>query len=133
MTAAVMASSRLVAVLMGQTCAGYGFEGIRRSHGAPHRLRQASRRDTFNATNSEEVVMDWDEPRHKSMTQVMLGDDLKRLSVAELEDRVAALKTEIGRVEAEIEAKRKQQSAQTRFSGDSNPDFGARFVGLRMF
>jgi uncharacterized small protein (DUF1192 family) len=41
----------------------------------------------------------------------MLGDDLKRLSVAELEDRVAALKTEIGRVEAEIEAKRKQQSA----------------------
>jgi uncharacterized small protein (DUF1192 family) len=55
--------------------------------------------------------MDWDEPRHKSMTQVMLGDDLKRLSVAELEDRVAALKTEIGRVEAEIEAKRKQQSA----------------------
>lgn len=55
--------------------------------------------------------MDWDEPRHQPTITIVVGEDLTRMSVAELDARVAALRAEITRVEVEIARKRKQQSA----------------------
>ena len=54
--------------------------------------------------------MDWDEARPKP-TAITVGDDLKRLSVAELEARVAALEAEIARTKGEIGAKKAHNAA----------------------
>lgn len=53
---------------------------------------------------------DEQDPRPKPTTET-LGEDLSRLSVAELEGRVARLKAEIARVEAAIAAKRSVEDA----------------------
>lgn len=55
--------------------------------------------------------MDWDEARPKPATGPMIGENLATLSVAELEARIGALEREIARVKAELEAKRKHESA----------------------
>lgn len=55
--------------------------------------------------------MDWDEARPKPPAGITLGEDLKRLSVAELEARVAALEAEIARTKDEIGAKRAHNAA----------------------
>lgn len=55
--------------------------------------------------------MDWDEARHKTTKGIIVGEDLKTLSVADLEERITALRNEIGRLEAEIAARRKHESA----------------------
>lgn len=55
--------------------------------------------------------MDWDDLKPKVPAGAMLGEDLTKLSVAELEARVAALKTEIARVEVELTAKRSHEAA----------------------
>ena len=54
--------------------------------------------------------MDWDEVRPKP-AGITVGEDLKKLSVAELEARIAALKAEIERVDAELKAKRDHEAA----------------------
>ena len=54
--------------------------------------------------------MDWDDVRPKP-AGITVGEDLKKLSVAELEARIAALKAEIERVEAELQAKRAHEAA----------------------
>lgn len=54
--------------------------------------------------------MEGDEPR-KSAKSPELGADLSNLSVAELEERLAALKAEITRTEAAIAAKRQSAAA----------------------
>jgi uncharacterized small protein (DUF1192 family) len=51
--------------------------------------------------------MDWDDIRKPSSGEVVLGENLERASIAELEARIAALEGEIARVRAEIERKRK--------------------------
>lgn len=54
--------------------------------------------------------MDWDEVRAPT-TKMTLGEPLATHSIAELEARIGALDTEIVRVKAEIEAKRRQAAA----------------------
>lgn len=55
--------------------------------------------------------MDWDESRPAPRTSVSLGDNLETLSVAELEQRIAAFSEEIERVKAELARKRAHESA----------------------
>lgn len=56
--------------------------------------------------------MDWDEARAKTTAKsIGVGDDLSLLSIGELEHRIAALKGEIARVEAELVAKRRHEAA----------------------
>lgn len=55
--------------------------------------------------------MDWDESRPATQTGGSVGDNLETLSVAELEERIAAFSQEIERVKAELERKRAHESA----------------------
>jgi len=55
--------------------------------------------------------MDSDDARPKSAKSVVVGEPLHELSLAELAERIAALKTEIARVEAELRAKEEQGAA----------------------
>lgn len=58
------------------------------------------------------MAMDWDDIlKPKVVKAVTVGEDLKTLSVAELEARIGVMKEEIARVEAEIAAKRKHEEA----------------------
>lgn len=54
--------------------------------------------------------MDWDEPQKQSLSAVSTGADLKTLSLAELEARIAVLNAEIERVKLEIAAKKKHEA-----------------------
>ena len=55
--------------------------------------------------------MDWDEPKTKSPKIITLGEDLSKVSLSELAERVAALQAEIARVEALAAAKRQHTAA----------------------
>lgn len=55
--------------------------------------------------------MDWDDVVKKPTKGFTVGDSLETLSIGELEARLAALKVEIGRIEAEIATKRKHEAA----------------------
>lgn len=55
--------------------------------------------------------MDWDDVRPSLRTSASLGDNLETLSVAELEERIAAFADEIERVKEELERKRAHESA----------------------
>ncbi|MDX2203515.1 MAG: DUF1192 domain-containing protein [Hyphomicrobiaceae bacterium] len=55
--------------------------------------------------------MDWDDIRPKAPKGIVLGEDLKSLSVAELDARIAALEAEIARVGAERAAKKAHEAA----------------------
>jgi len=55
--------------------------------------------------------MDWDEARARTKLSSGIGEDLSAVSIADLQDRAAALKAEIVRIEAAISAKRRQQDA----------------------
>lgn len=58
------------------------------------------------------MAMDWDDVlKPKVVKTVTVGEDLTTLSVGELEARIATLKEEILRVEAEIAAKKKHEAA----------------------
>jgi uncharacterized small protein (DUF1192 family) len=56
-----------------------------------------------------------DEDRPKKKIVHELGQDLTLLSVAELNDRIALLKVEIGRLEADIKSKQASKSAADLF------------------
>lgn len=53
--------------------------------------------------------MDDDDAKPKK--QIVVGEDLSQMSVSELTDRIAALKSEIARIEADIDAKQGALSA----------------------
>lgn len=55
--------------------------------------------------------MDWDDLAPKPKKGIALGEDLKTLSVSELEARIAELEREIERVKAEIAAKKAHEAA----------------------
>jgi uncharacterized small protein (DUF1192 family) len=55
--------------------------------------------------------MDWDELKPKPPKAVTVGEDLKTLSVAELEARIVTLTAEIERVRAELQAKKAHEAA----------------------
>ena len=55
--------------------------------------------------------MDWDEITPKPIASIVVGESLTKLSVAELQVRIKELESEIERVKAELEAKRRHESA----------------------
>ncbi|KWT70366.1 DUF1192 domain-containing protein [Hyphomicrobium sulfonivorans] len=57
--------------------------------------------------------MDWDDivPKTARGLQVVVGDNLETLSVAELEQRILVFETEIARVRDELEKKRRHEAA----------------------
>ena len=55
--------------------------------------------------------MDWDEPKSKPAKGFAVGEDLSKLSVVELDERVALLKAEIIRIETTITAKKRTTAA----------------------
>lgn len=59
----------------------------------------------------------WDEPERKPAAAITVGDSLATMSVAELEVRIAALRAEITRCEAEIGAKKGTLHAAEAFFG----------------
>ena len=55
--------------------------------------------------------MDFDETTKKPRQDIVVGEDLTTLSQSELERRITALKDEIDRVQAELDAKKQRQAA----------------------
>lgn len=55
--------------------------------------------------------MDWDDVRPKPVKTAGIGDNLENLSIGELEARIAALTSEIDRVQAELAKKRAHENA----------------------
>lgn len=55
--------------------------------------------------------MDWDDLKPKPKKGVTLGEDLKSLSVSELEARIGELREEIERVQSELGAKKAHEAA----------------------
>jgi uncharacterized small protein (DUF1192 family) len=62
--------------------------------------------------------MEWDLPKPKSV--VAVGDDLSKLSISELNDRVEALKAEIVRTEAAASDKRRHTAAADALFGKTD-------------
>ena len=61
--------------------------------------------------------MDWDEPKAKTSKNFSVGEDLGKLSVVELEERIALLKAEIMRIEAAITTKKSTTAAAAALFG----------------
>jgi uncharacterized small protein (DUF1192 family) len=55
--------------------------------------------------------MDWDEQKPRPAKAVTLGEDLRTLSVSELEQRLVELGRETDRVSGEIQAKKAHEAA----------------------
>jgi uncharacterized small protein (DUF1192 family) len=55
--------------------------------------------------------MDWDDLKPKEAKTIAVGDDLRTLSVGELEARIAALDAEIERVKVELRSKKAHEAA----------------------
>jgi uncharacterized small protein (DUF1192 family) len=55
--------------------------------------------------------MDWDEAMAKPARGIVLGEELSKLSVAELAARITALEAEIARVAAELSRKKAHEEA----------------------
>jgi uncharacterized small protein (DUF1192 family) len=55
--------------------------------------------------------MDWDDLKPKPAKTIAVGEDLRSLSVGELEQRIAALTAEIERVRQEMQAKKAYEAA----------------------
>ena len=54
--------------------------------------------------------MDWDELKPKKAPAITVGEDLRTLSLGELEQRIAALNAEIERVRQELQAKKAHEA-----------------------
>lgn len=61
--------------------------------------------------------MDWDEPKAKAGKTVVIGEDLTKLSVIDLDERISLLKAEIVRIEQGIEAKKRTTAAAAALFG----------------
>ncbi len=55
--------------------------------------------------------MDWDEAKEKTAKGAAIGDNLDRLSISELDARIAAFEAEIVRLRAEITKKKAHEAA----------------------
>lgn len=58
--------------------------------------------------------MDWDDVRPKPQVKAVIGEDLKRHSVADLRQRIADCEAEIVRVRSEIAAREAHETAASR-------------------
>ncbi len=56
-------------------------------------------------------MMDEDEATRPMQREIVVGADLSKLSVEELEERVGVLKAEIARIEADLVVKRSSRAA----------------------
>ena len=61
--------------------------------------------------------MDWDEPKAKAGKAVVIGEDLSKLSVVDLDERIAMLKSEIVRIEQSVETKKRTTAAAAALFG----------------
>lgn len=57
------------------------------------------------------MSMDWDEAKQKMVKGAQVGESLDRLSISDLEARIAAFEAEIVRVRAEITRKKAHEAA----------------------
>lgn len=55
--------------------------------------------------------MDWDEAQAKAKADITIGENLGRMSIAELEARILALEAEIARTRTEIATKKAHSAA----------------------
>ena len=55
--------------------------------------------------------MNWDDELPKPKRAIVLGEDLEPFALAELNERISALESEISRVRTEISAKQKHAEA----------------------
>ena len=55
--------------------------------------------------------MNWDDETPKPKPAIVLGEDLERYAIAELNERITALQSEIERSRKEIAAKKKHADA----------------------
>ena len=55
--------------------------------------------------------MDWEDVRPAPKQELAIGGNLDALSIDDLEARIAALKSEIARVEGELETRRRRAAA----------------------
>lgn len=58
--------------------------------------------------------MDWDDVRPKPASGAMLGENLEKLSVSDLETRLKALELEAARVSAELTKKKAHEAAASK-------------------
>jgi uncharacterized small protein (DUF1192 family) len=63
--------------------------------------------------------MDWDEPKVKTSKSFSVGEDLAKLSVVELDERIALLRAEILRIEQTIVAKRRTTAEAAALFGEN--------------
>ncbi len=70
------------------------------------------------AMGPEEAGMNWDDDLAKPKRALVLGEDLERFAVVELEERIGALEAEIGRVRREIAAKQAHKAAAAKLFDD---------------
>jgi uncharacterized small protein (DUF1192 family) len=59
----------------------------------------------------QELIMDWDEHKPRPAKAVTLGEDLRTLSIAELDQRLVELAIEAERVRTEIQTKKAHEAA----------------------
>lgn len=57
------------------------------------------------------TVMDWEDLKPRPKRDCIVGEKLDGMSVSELQERIAALRIEIERTEAELGAKQKHEAA----------------------
>ncbi len=62
--------------------------------------------------------MDWDEPKAKIAKGSSVGEDLSKLSIVELDERIALLRAEILRIEHTIISKKRTTAAAAALFGD---------------
>ena len=62
--------------------------------------------------------MEWDEPKIKSSQGFSVGEDLSKLSVRELDERIDLLKAEIARIEQTMDTKKRTTAAAAALFGD---------------
>lgn len=55
--------------------------------------------------------MDWDDVRPKPKLTIIVGEDLRAHSLADLKERIERLEAEIGRVKGEMQGKQAHEKA----------------------
>ena len=61
--------------------------------------------------------MDWDEPTAKSSRIITIGEDLSKLAIVELTERLGLLTAEIARIEQVVAAKKRTSAAAAALFG----------------
>ena len=84
---------------------------VHRADNAPRGARGDKDAGGARAAEDAGMSIDWDEAKHKTMKGIQVGENLERLSIGELEARIAAFEAEVVRVRAEITRKKAHEAA----------------------